>query len=338
MITLSQLRVFAAVARHRHFTRAAEELQIAQPSVSYQVRTLEHSLKVQLIEVVGRQVYLTDAGEMLAARATALLNEVAETERELRAYGTGAAGRIRLGATRTVGGYAVVPILAHFCAGQPAIEVQMRIDNTRAVEVLLIEREIDLAVVEWTVSSPDLVVEPLKTDRLLLVAPPDHRLVRSGAVTRVDLRGEAFIVREPGSGTRALAEAALGPVAAEIRNVLVLDQPEAIARAVEAGMGLAFISETIVARHLADGLLVALDFREASLEREFSLVSLRDRLWTPAMRLFAEFLRREWKGDDHSPTPDGIFHGPEPLDGRRRDIAGPSRPTRRRSRGIARQF
>ncbi|HEX5418039.1 MAG TPA: LysR substrate-binding domain-containing protein, partial [Chloroflexota bacterium] len=142
----------------------------------------------------------------------------------------------------------------------------------------------------------ELLVEPLRTDRLLLVAPPNHHFARVGRVSRADLRGQPFIAREPGSGTRALAESALGPVAEDIRTVVELDQPEAIARAVEAGMGLAFISETIVARHLADGLLVALDFPEASLEREFSLVSLRGRFWTPAMRLFAAYLRQQWKG------------------------------------------
>ena len=296
MLSLTQLRVFAAVARHRHFTRAAVELEIAQPSVSYQVHALERALKVRLIEVVGRQVHLTDAGELLAARATALLNEVAETERDLRAFGSGAAGRIRLGATRTVGGYALVPTLAGFAARHSAVEIQLRIDNTREVEGMLLRREIDLGVVEWKVASPDLLVEPLRADRLLLVAPPDHPFARVGRVSREDLRGQPFIAREPGSGTRALAESALGPVAGSVRNVLELDQPEAITRAVEAGMGLAFISETIVARHLADGLLVALEFPEASLEREFSLVSLNGRFWTPAMRLFAQFLREIWKG------------------------------------------
>src|SRR5579884_1326391 len=192
MITLSQLRAFDAVARHRHFTRAAEELQIAQPSVGYQVRTLERTLKVKLIEVVGRQVYLTDAGERLAARATALLNEIDDLEREMRDHGTGVLGRLRLGATRTIGGYALADVLAAFHASHPRIELKLTIHNTRTIEELVLNRSIDLGIVEGRVASTDLSIRPLRRDSLVLIVPPRHHFAARSSIARDELIGQPF--------------------------------------------------------------------------------------------------------------------------------------------------
>lgn len=294
MITLTQLRAFEAVARHRHFTRAAEDLGIAQPSVSYQVRELERSLRVTLVDVVGRRVFLTDAGERLAERAGALLNELDAVERELRDYGAGLAGRVRIGATRTVGGYALPGVLTAYAAAHAGVELRVTIDNTQTIEELLLERELDLAIVEWQVASADLMVHPLRRDRLVLIAPPNHPLAQRGAIQTSELEGERFIVREPGSGTRALVESALGPVAARLNVVLELDEPEAIVRSVQAGLGLSFISETIVAGRLSGGMIAMIKLDNLALDRDFSLVQVRDRPLGAAARAFVEMITQQW--------------------------------------------
>jgi DNA-binding transcriptional LysR family regulator len=294
MITLTQLRAFEAVARHRHFTHAAEELQLAQPSVSYQVRELEHQLRVSLVEVVRRKVYLTEAGEHLAARTAVLLNELADMERDLRDRGAGLAGRLRLGASRTVGSYALPGVLAAFRGAHPGIEIELAIDNTQAIERLLLDREVDLAVVEWKMTSRGLVSRTLGHDTLLLVAAPSHPLASRERLTLDDLRGQAFIWRESGSGTRALAEQALGAVAHDLLSAFEVDQPEAIVRLVEAGLGLTFISRVIVARQLSQGSLRELLVEGLSLKRDFSLVQLHGRHHSPAARAFATYLAHAW--------------------------------------------
>ena len=299
-LSLAQMRAFAAVARHRHFTRAAAELGIAQPSVSYQVRELERQLGVRLVELVGRRVLLTDAGEHLAARGVALLNDLADLERELRDHAAGRLGRLRLGATRTVGGYALSPALGSFRREWPDVELRLQISNTAVIEQLLLDREVDLAVVEWKVKSPRLVSRPLRRDALVLVAPPDHHLCSRERISREDLRGESLVARELGSGTRALSEEALGSVLADVRIALELDQPEAILRTVAAGIGLAFISESIAERDLTLGRLRKLPIAGVDLWRDFSLVSLGGRVETPAMRAFAAHVAREWSADESS--------------------------------------
>ena len=301
MLTLAQLRVFDAVARHRHFTRAAESLLIAQPSVSYQIRELERELKVRLVEVVGRRVYLTDAGERLAARTAKLLSEIEDVEQEIQGYGTGETGRLRLGATRTVGGYALPEELARFRAAHPGIDLHLSVDNTRAIEQMLIERTIDMGVVEWTVESPSLASTPIGRDTLVLVARPDHPLATRRAISVEDLRGESFVMREPGSGTRALANQALGPVQSEINIAMELDQPEAIVRAVAGGLGISFISQVIAAPFVDSGILRVLPIVGDDLCRDFSLVVLRDRPDSPAMKTFRTFIVEAWKLKQQAP-------------------------------------
>jgi len=294
MITLNQLQSFVAMARHRHFTRASEELNVAQSSVSYQIHELERVLKVRLVEVAGRRVHLTDAGEHLFTRATALLNDLEDLEREMAEYGKGVAGRLRLGATHTVGGYALPPVLAEFHATHAQIDLHLVIDNIRTIEQMLLDRTIDLGIVEWPVHSPALDSQPLRRDALVLIAPPWHPLVGHGPLRLSDLRGQTFVLRESGSGTRSLGEQILGPVAADISVAMELAQPEAIVRVVEAGMGLAFISEAIVVDQLVRGTVRALPLTEVTLGHDFSLVVLRDRQPTLSMQIFRDFLSQAW--------------------------------------------
>jgi DNA-binding transcriptional LysR family regulator len=246
------------------------------------------------VEPSGRGIALTVAGQHLANRATVVLNELDDIQKDMLGYASGERGRVRLGATRTVGGYALPRVLAAFHAKHPEIEVTLAIDNTRAIEQLLLERVIDLAVVEWQVQSPELISRPLRQDSLLLVASPQHPLASRDHIRSEDLRGQTFVLREPGSGTRALAEAVLGPVAHQIKVALQLDQPEAIVRAVEAGLGMTFISQEIVAGRVAAGTLRVLPLADVQLTRDFSLVTLRRREPSAPMRAFSAVLTALW--------------------------------------------
>jgi DNA-binding transcriptional LysR family regulator len=294
MITLIQLHTFVAVARQRHFTRAAAELNVAQSSVSYQVREIERMWKVRLVEVIGRRVYLTDAGERLFARATSLLNDLEDVEREIRDYGAGVLGRLRLGATHTVGGYALPSVLAAFRAARPHLELRVHIDNMHAVEQMLLDRTVDLGIVEWPVQSRALLSQPLRRDAMVLIAPPDHQLVKRGSIKPEDLQGQSFIQREPGSGIRALVEQMLGSIGVNVVVAMEFNQPEAVVRAVEAGMGLAFISQSIVGHQLAAGTIRAIPLAGVNLGHDFSLVSVRERSASPAMVAFQDFLIDAW--------------------------------------------
>lgn len=314
MLTIAELQVFDAVARYHHFTRAAEELGIAQPSVTYHVRELERHLGVQLVELVGRRIRLTDAGERLAVRVAAILSDLHDLDEEMLEYQIGARGQLRLGATRTVGGYALAPALLQFYRRFPKASFSLQIDNTVAIERLLLERQLDLALVEWEVISPDLLVEPLRQDALLLVCSPEHHLAHQAGVDITELSGQAFVMRERGSGTRALAEKALAPVLHSLRIVLEIAEPEAIVRAVQAGIGLSFLSETIVRHHLQEGTLVAIPLSHVDLVRNFSLVRVADRRASTVVAAFIEIVRKTLRNNRHAAkTPEGISNGKRVL-------------------------
>lgn len=295
MISLSQLRAFVAVARHRHFTRAAEDISVSQPSISYQVRRLERALRTRLVDVTGRHVRLTDAGERLASWAVGWINELEEVEEEIRQYGRGVVGQVRLGATRAVGGYALPSVLVAFRAAQPGVEVQLTIDNLTVIEELLVGREIELAVVEAPPAGREWTVEPLRGDRLVLIAPPDHPITRPESVDLEQLRGQSFVLREPGAGTRARTEQLLAPLAGDFVVAMELSEPEAIIRAVAAGAGLSIISEEIADLHLRTGAVRLVEISGIDLVRPFHLVMPRRGQLSPTADLFRRHLIEQWR-------------------------------------------
>lgn len=299
MISLSQLRAFVAVARHRHFTRAAQDISVSQPSVSYQVRRLERILRTRLVDVTGRHVRLTDAGERLASWADGWLNELEEVEEEIRQYGRGIVGRVRLGATRAVGGYALPAVLVAFRTAYPGVEVSVTIADGPGIEELLVGREIELAVVEAPLVGREWTVQPLRVDRLILIVPPDHPFTRSESIDREQLRGQPFVLREPGAGTRALTEQLLAPLDGDFVVALELSEPEAIVRAVAAGAGLSIISEEIAGLHVRTGAVGRVEIRGMDLVRSFRLVVPRRGQLSPAADLFRRYLMEQWRRIEH---------------------------------------
>lgn len=290
MITLQQLQVFCAVAEHLHFTHAAEALNLTQPAVTFHIRSLERHFRLKLFELQGRRVMLTPAGEFLWQRATEVLNAFTLVERNMQGFANVEKGWLKLGATLTIGNYVLPPILARFHAAYPGIHLFLEIDNTARMERAVLTRSLDLAVVEWRVESPELKVIPFQRDELLVVVPVGHPLSGQAEVEAERLIQEPFVMREQGSGTRALAVQCLGPLAERLTIVLELRSTEAIKRSVQAGLGVTIISETIIRAEVERGEIAALRLAGCRMERDFSVVYLRASTQSPAARTFAAFL------------------------------------------------
>ncbi len=291
-VTLAQLETFVRVAQRGNYTRVAEEFHLTQPGVTQQVRALERQFGVRLVDMVGRRLILTDAGRFLAARAPAILAGVAGLEREMGEFATARAGELTVGATLTIGTYVLPDLLARFTAAHPGVRVRVEVANTAAIATRLRSGALGLALVEGPLDGEDLAITSFQEDRLVLVAPPGHPLARGAPVDARALRDVPFIWREQGSGTRALAEQALAAAGATPRPVLELPSGEGVARAVEAGLGLAILSELVVDRAVREGRLAALDIAGADLRRTFRLVHLRGRTLSPAASAFAALSRR----------------------------------------------
>jgi DNA-binding transcriptional LysR family regulator len=291
-LNLHHLRVFASVAEEGGFTRAAQALRLSQPAVSKAVRELERDTGMPLFERAGRATRLTAAGEALFARARELFAVERSAEEELRALRGLSGGVLRVGASTTVATYLLFPYLARFREANPGVKLRVASANTRAIARALLERRLDVALVEGPVRHARIEVVPWREDELVLIAPPTHRLAAKRSIELRELSGEPLIVREPGSGTRRVAERALAAHDVSPKVTLQLGSTEAIKQAVAAGLGLAFVSRFAVDEQVQLGRIAAVRVRESALRRMLTELRLRGRAEGPGAAAFRELLSR----------------------------------------------
>jgi DNA-binding transcriptional LysR family regulator len=289
-LNLHHLRVFARVAESGGFTRAAESLRLSQPAVSKAVRELELQTGVPLFERAGRVTRLTAAGESLFARARELFAVEQSAEEELRALRGLNGGVLRVGASTTVATYLLFPYLARFRAANPRVELRVSSANTRAIARALLERRLDVALVEGPVQHPKIEVVSWREDELVVIVPPSHRLATKRSIHLRELAGAPLIVREPGSGTRKVAERALAAHDVSPQVTLQLGSTEAIKQAVAAGLGLAFVSRFAVDEQVKLARIAAVRVREAALGRTLTELRLRGRAPGPGAVAFRKLL------------------------------------------------
>ncbi len=290
-MNLHHLKVFHAVAHTENFSHAADRLFISQPAVSVQVRRLEEALGLPLVEVYGRRVHLTEAGTRLMEFADQILRLEADAEEAMAEYLDPSRGRIRVGASTTPGTYLLPGVVAGFQRQNPGVQVALELANTRSIEAKLLANELDLGIVGEDLSGDaGLVLEPWLVDRMLLIAPPGHELA-SGPVPPERLRGERFVLREPGSSTREFFTAQAETLGLEISQGLQLANTEAVREAVAAGLGLAVVSELAVLTDLQVGRLVALNVTGLRLERRFHLAWHRSKRLSRTGAAFLRFVQ-----------------------------------------------
>jgi DNA-binding transcriptional LysR family regulator len=285
-LNLHHLRVFVAVAEHGGFSRAATALRLSQPAVSKAVQELERQIGLSLFDRTGRTPRLSDAGEALFARARELFGVERVAEEELGALRGLERGILRVGASTTVATYFLPPLLARFHEQHPGVTLRVLSANTRAVARKLLEGRLDIALVEGPVSHERITITPWREDELIVIAPATHKLVTKKRVVAADLVGEPFILREPGSGTRVVAESALAEHGVHPSATMQLGSTEAIKQAVAAGLGLAVVSRAAAADQLALGHIAMVQLRGVKFRRVLSELHLAGRSPSAAAAAF----------------------------------------------------
>ena len=283
-INLHHLRLFTAVVDHGGFTRAAAKLNLSQPAISKSLAELERQLNVRLIDRSGRSARLTDAGQALHARARELFGVEKLAERELREIRGLKRGRLRIAASTTIATYMLPSVLGRFHRRRPSVRLSATSANTRRVARLLIESRVDVALVEGPVAHERIEVIPWKEDELVVIAPPDHPLLRAEPVAPADLEPWEFLVREHGSGTREVSERALATRGVRLRRTIRVGGTESIKQGVAAGLGLAIVSRAAAADQLSLGRIAILPVEGLVIRRMLTRLKLRGRGSTPAAR------------------------------------------------------
>lgn len=290
-MTLEQLRIFVAVAEREHMTAAARALELTQSAVSAAISGLEQQYQTQLFDRIGRGIALTDAGRVFLSEARSVLACAATAEAALLDLAGLKRGALTLAGSQTVANYWLPQLIARFSTTYPGVAIRMSVENTARVARLASEGAIDIGYVEGDVDDPALSVQRVAEDELILIAPPGHSWLDRPPRSKGDLASSRWVLREPGSGTRAAAERALGALGLALRDVdvaLTFPTNESVRSAVEAGAGVAVMSRIVAMRALKAGLIceVALDLPP----RAFTLIRRRDRFVTKAMAAFMEFV------------------------------------------------
>ena len=257
-MTLDQLRIFVAVAERQHITRAADALHMAQSAVSAAVAALEARHGATLFHRVGRGIALTEAGRLFLVEARAVLARVAGAERMLAELAGLKRGSLSVHASQTIASYWLPRHLVAFKRAYPGIDVRLTIGNTTEVARAIRDGAADLGFVEAEVDDPMLVSRTVARDQLVIVVAPDHRWAAASSVPVSEWPESDWVLREQGSGTRSIFEAAAREAGVLERLNVVFELPsnEAVRSAVEAGMGATALSASAVAPSIEAGLLV----------------------------------------------------------------------------------
>ncbi len=268
-----RLKVFRVVATRLNFSRAAEELLLTQPAVTQQIKALENEYGVALFDRVGGHISLTASGKALLPYALRL-KEISDEASVAVANASGTlGGQLAVGASQTIGQYLLPAMVAGFLRENPHVSVSARSGNTDAILAALTEHTIDLALIEGPAARKDVRTQPFMQDYMVLVVPASHEWaeqeVDSSALKQVPL-----LTREFGSGSRRVVERALNKAGIKLRDLKIrmeLDSTEGLLSAVEAGLGVAFVSRWAVRNQLALGTLKIARVRGVNLSRTLSI-------------------------------------------------------------------
>ncbi|MEY2622994.1 MAG: hypothetical protein RLZZ101_229 [Pseudomonadota bacterium] len=289
---LPQLAVFEAVARLSSFTKAADELHLAQPTVSAQIKKLADNLQIPLFEQIGKRIYLTPAGENLYKGCQLLFTTLSDIEESLSDLRGLEHGRLRL-AVSTTGKYFVPRLLAEFVKLHPAIEVSLQIHNRNTLIDRLSRNEDDLYVFSNPPNNFEIVTQPILPNPMVVFAREDHPLVHEKKISIEQLKNEKFIMREPGSGTRMVAYEAFDHHGLEPRVQMELSTNEAIKQAILAGLGISILSQYTLGLDTFEPRLSILNVQGFPIEKQWQFVYPVGKQTSSVSRAFMDFVRKE---------------------------------------------
>jgi DNA-binding transcriptional LysR family regulator len=268
--SLRQLEVFLAVARVGSVSGAGEELGMSQSAVSGALGDLERQFSVQLFDRIGKRLRLSELGQAVRAQAEAVFDRASELEASFGGHAT--VGRLRIGATLTIGNHLVAPLMARFMREHGGADLELVVANTQEIARRVANFEIDVGLVEGELQHPDLELVPWRDDELVVFCAPDHRYAKKRALTDADLRAARWIVRERGSGTRQTFDRAMHGLLGDLHIVLALEHTEAMRGAVAAGLGLGCASRIALQEAFDHGTLAPCRVPHRDFRRRFYLL------------------------------------------------------------------
>ena len=289
--TLTQLSVFEAVARHLSFTRAAEELHMAQPTVSIQIKKLGETIGLPLFEMIGKRVHMTVAGRELHAACQDIFLKIAEVEDRLAGLRSPGSGALRLAAT-TTGKYFAPRLLAKFLELFPDVDVSLTVLSREQLINRLAGNLDDFYIFSNPPEEMEVVMHTLLSNPIYVYARADHPLAGRRGLRFADVAREPFLMREVGSATRSVVEQLFEEHGATPVVRMELGSNEAIKQAILGGTGISILSAHTMAPGTVHEGIIALDVRGFPLQRWWYLMFQEGRKLSPTAEAFLAAVRK----------------------------------------------
>jgi len=290
-LTLRQLKTFESVARHRSFSRAADDLCLTQPAVSMQIKQMEDMLGVVLFTHIGKRIELSEAGELLLHHCRVIMGQFVEAQKSLESLKVGAGRPLRVGII-TSGSYFFPRLVSTFSHRHAGVEFDLTVRNRDQLVERLRHDQIDLAVMLHAPDDAQMTAQGFAPTPFVIVAAPSHPLARAANIHLSRITDDCLIVRETGTDTRNAMNDVFSSHMAHSR-LIEIPCAEAIKQSVMTGMGISFLSAHAVQLELQAGLLAILDVQGFPIQREWCVVHRADKSLSGTALAFKQFLLTE---------------------------------------------
>jgi DNA-binding transcriptional LysR family regulator len=292
-LNLHLLRLFAMVAETGSFSRAAAVLRLSQPAISKGVRDFELQLGCRLLDRSHKGVKPTREGLALARHAKFIFASERSAEQELKSLRGLDSGSLRIGASTTIATYLLPEYLGEFHRAYPGIDLHLVSANTRDIADLMLQHEIEIALVEGPVDDEGLLSEPWQTDRMTIITGPSHPFGRKDQpIDPARLTKELLVIREPGSGSREVVNQLLSLHGIQPSRTMEIGSTEAIKQLVAAGLGISIVSVAAVKDQVNLQRLKMIEIAGIRLERTLWQLKVPGRMSIPAADVFEKLIKR----------------------------------------------
>lgn len=291
-MTLRHMRIFVSVFQKNSITKAAQELHLAQPSVSLAVRELEDYYGIRLFDRIGRHIAPTECGKEFYRYAVHIVSLFNEMEKKMRNWDT--FGTLRIGASITIGTH-ILPVLIHRYQDQfPDLMIEAKVSKSASVEDEIIHNGIDLGLIETQPSHPDLRAVPFMTDSMCAITAPDHPLASVKSISLAELSRFPFLMREKGSAGRKLLDAAFSLQQITVSPRWESTSTQALVKAVAEGLGVSVLPYLIVKKDIEEGTVRQIPLNQP-IRRNLNVIYHKSKFLTDNMKSFIELCKKYGK-------------------------------------------
>ncbi len=293
MLEIRQLQVFLAVWKRRSFSKASQEVNLTQPTISGHIKSLEHTLGASLFDRSGREVIPTKAGEILFPYAKKIIQLQHQAEKDISLFQKGDKGTLELGSSNVPGQYILPQLISSFKQQHQNIKITLKVSDTPSITESVAAGYTELGIVDSRIHYSDISFEQCLSDEMVFACPANFMSSDAKEVTIRDIKKVPFLTREPGSGTRTILEKALkttGTSLSSFNIIAEIGSNEAIKQAIKNGMGCSILSKCSIAEDIDLGRIHALKVSGANLLLNFYLIKHNHRTISPLGLSFRDFI------------------------------------------------